>query len=42
MGVSTDEELSNMIRFQNAYNASSRFINVIDECMEHLINTLGR
>lgn len=42
MGVSTDEELSNMIRFQNAYNASSRFINVINECTEHLINTLGR
>ena len=41
IGVSTDEELSNMIRFQNAYNASSRFINVIDECTEHLINTLG-
>ncbi len=41
IGVSTDEELSNMIRFQNAYNANSRFINVIDECMEHLINTLG-
>ncbi len=42
IGVSSDEELSNMIKFQNAYNASSRFINVIDECMEHLINTLGR
>ena len=42
IGVATDEELSNMIKFQNAYNANSRFINVIDECMEHLINTLGR
>ena len=42
IGVSTDEELANMIKFQNAYNASSRFINVIDECAEHLINTLGR
>ncbi len=41
IGVATDEELSNMIKFQNAYNASSRFINVIDECMEHIINTLG-
>ena len=41
IGVSTDEELSNMIKFQNAYNASSRFINVIDECMEHIISTLG-
>lgn len=41
IGVSTDEELSNMIKFQNAYNASSRFINVINECTEHIINTLG-
>ncbi|MCR5249154.1 MAG: flagellar hook-associated protein FlgK [Lachnospiraceae bacterium] len=41
IGVATDEELSNMIKFQNAYNANSRFINVIDECCEHIINTLG-
>ena len=42
IGVSTDEELANMIRFQNAYNAASRFINVIDECTEHIINTMAR
>ena len=41
VGVSSDEELSQMIRFQNAYNASSRFINVIDEMLEHLVSTLG-
>ena len=41
IGVATDEELANMIKYQNAYNASSRFINVIDECIEHIINTLG-
>lgn len=41
VGVSSDEELSNMIRFQNAYNASSRYINVISELLEHIINTLG-
>lgn len=40
-GVSSDEELSNMIKFQNAYNASSRYINVIDQMLEHLLNTLG-
>ena len=28
VGVSSDEELQNMIKFQNAYNASSRYINV--------------
>lgn len=41
VGVSDDEELSNMIKFQNAYNASSRYINVINEMLEHIINTLG-
>ena len=41
MGVSSDDELTNMIKFQNAYNASSRYINVIDEMLEHLLNTLG-
>lgn len=42
LGVSSDEELSNMIMFQNAYNASSRYINVISELLEHIIMTLGR
>lgn len=41
MGVSSDDELTNMIKFQNAYNASSRYINVIDEMLEHILNTLG-
>lgn len=40
-GVSDDEELENMIKFQNAYNAASRYINVVDELLEHIINTLG-
>lgn len=42
LGVSSDEEMSNMIMFQNAYNASSRYINVISEMLEHIIVTLGR
>ncbi len=41
VGVSSDEELANMIKFQNAFNASSRYINVISEMLEHIINTLG-
>ena len=41
IGVSSDEELSNMIRFQNAFNASSRYINAISDMLAHLINTLG-
>ena len=40
-GVSSDEELTNMIKFQNAFNASSRYINVIDEMLEHIITQLG-
>lgn len=41
IGVSSDEELTNMIKFQNAYNASSRYINVISEMLEHLLNSLA-
>ncbi len=41
VGVSSDEELSNLIRFQHAYNASSRYITTVAEMIEHLINTLG-
>ncbi len=41
IGVSTDEELTNMIKFQNAYNASSRYINAVDELLEHLINAMA-
>ncbi|SHI28519.1 flagellar hook-associated protein 1 FlgK [Butyrivibrio fibrisolvens DSM 3071] len=42
VGVSSDEELEFMIEFQNAYNASSRFINVVNEMLEHIITSLGR
>ncbi len=41
VGVSSDEELSNLIKFQHAYNASSRYINVVAEMMDHIINKLG-
>ncbi|MCR5719529.1 MAG: flagellar hook-associated protein FlgK, partial [Lachnospiraceae bacterium] len=41
VGVSSDEELSNMIKYQNAYNASSRYITVVDEMLEHILATLG-
>ncbi|MCR5669747.1 MAG: flagellar hook-associated protein FlgK [Butyrivibrio sp.] len=41
VGVSSDEELEFMIMFQNAYNASSRYINVVSEMLEHLVTTLG-
>lgn len=41
MGVSTDEELVSLIKYQHSYNASSRYITVIDEMLEHLIERLG-
>lgn len=41
IGVSSDEELTNMIKYQNAYNAASRYINVIDEMLEHILTALG-
>lgn len=40
-GVSSDEELTNMIKFQQAYNAASRYINVVSEMLEHVIERLG-
>lgn len=40
-GVSSDEELTNLIKYQHAYNASARYVNVIDEMLEHLLNKLG-
>ena len=39
--VSSDEELTNMIRFQQAYNASARYINVVSQMLEHLLNSIG-
>ncbi len=40
-GVSTDEEMSDMIKFQNAYNAAARFMTAMDELLEKLINGTG-
>lgn len=39
IGVSTDEELTNMIKYQNAYNAASRYINVITAMIDTLLNS---
>lgn len=40
-GVSLDEEMTNMIKFQQAYNAAARHITAIDELLDVLINRLG-
>ena len=41
IGVSSDEELTNMIKYQNAYNAASRYINVVSEMIETIISQMG-
>ena len=41
MGVSSDEELGSMIKYQQAYNAASRYVNVVSEMIETLINRTG-
>lgn len=41
MGVSSEEELTNLIKFQNAYNANSRYINVVAEMIDTLVNRVG-
>lgn len=40
-GVSSEDELTNMIKFQSAYNAASRYVSTIADMLEYIINTLG-
>ncbi len=40
-GVSLDEETSNMLRYQHAYNAAARFMTTIDEMLTKLIDGTG-
>ena len=40
-GVSLNEELTNLIRFQNSYNAAARLMTAIDETLDKLINGTG-
>ncbi|MBQ3028350.1 MAG: hypothetical protein IJD26_04665 [Lachnospiraceae bacterium] len=41
MAVSTDEELTHLIKYQHAYNAAARYVNVVSEMLEHILSTLG-
>lgn len=40
-GVSLDEEMTNMIRFQHAYSAAARTLTTVDEMLDKLINGTG-
>jgi len=39
-GVNTDEELINLMGYQRAYQGAARFINVVDQLLDTLINGL--
>ncbi|MED4054296.1 flagellar hook-associated protein FlgK [Niallia taxi] len=39
--VSLDEEMTNMIQFQQAYNAAARMISLTDELLDTIINGMG-
>lgn len=39
--VSLDEEMTNMIQFQHAYNAAARSMTVVDEMLDRIINNMG-
>lgn len=40
-GVSLDEEMTNMIKFQHAYDAAARVITVMDEALDMVIRGMG-
>lgn len=40
-GVSLDEEMTNMIKFQHAYNAAARMMTAVDEILDRIINGTG-
>jgi flagellar hook-associated protein 1 FlgK len=40
-GVSLDEEMTNLIQYQQAYQASARVMNAINSTLDTLINSVG-
>jgi flagellar hook-associated protein 1 FlgK len=40
MGVSSDEELTKLIKYQSAYNAASRYMTVISQMTELIVTGL--
>ncbi|OQZ04920.1 MAG: flagellar hook-associated protein FlgK [Candidatus Brocadia sp. UTAMX1] len=40
-GVSTDEELINLVRFQQAYQASAKYISIVDGLIDKLLISIG-
>ena len=42
MGVSPDEEGINMLIYQKWYNAAARMMTALDDCLDRIINGMGR
>lgn len=40
-GVNIDEELADIIKFQHGYNAAAKYVSVIDQMLDTIINRLG-
>ena len=40
-GVSMDEEMTNMLRFQFAFQSASRMLNVMDSMIDRIVNGMG-
>lgn len=40
-GVNENEELTNMLKFQRSFEASSRFITTIDRLLDNIVNRMG-
>jgi flagellar hook-associated protein 1 len=41
-GVSMDEEMTNLVRFQRGYQASARAMTTMDDLLDTLINRTGK
>jgi flagellar hook-associated protein 1 FlgK len=40
-GVSLDEEMADLVKYQRAFQASSRVFSVIDELLDNVVNRMG-
>jgi len=41
-GVSQDEEMTDLLRFQRSFQATARFSNAVDELIDIVVNRLGK
>lgn len=40
-GVSLDEEMTNLVRFQKSYSAAARLVTMMDDMLETIVNKMG-